>query len=56
MTVYPGMWLRKIGSGRDCQVAGVNATHVWLTWGDTGQQTVVRRERLNRTKEWRTRG
>ena len=53
MNLYPGMWIHKIPSNRDAQVSGLNDTHVWLTWKDTGAQTVVRRERFGRTTEWR---
>lgn len=53
MNIYPGMWLHKIRSGRDAQVAGMDTTHVWLTWEDDGSQTVIQRARLNRKAEWR---
>jgi hypothetical protein len=52
MNLYPGLLLEKKRSGRLAQVAGLNATHVWLTWDDNGKETVVKRERFNRDSEW----
>lgn len=51
--LHPGMWLHKIPSNRDAQVAGFDKTYVYLTWDDDGRQTRVRRDRLNRTNEWK---
>jgi hypothetical protein len=52
MDLYPGLLLEKKASGRWAQVAGLNTTHVWLTWDDNGKQTVVQRERFQRETEW----
>jgi hypothetical protein len=53
MNLYPGMWLHKIPSNRDAQVAGLDQTFVWLTWDDDTSQTRIKRERLGRTNEWK---
>jgi hypothetical protein len=53
MTLHPGLWLHKITSDRDAQIAGLDRNFVWLTWADDTSQTSIKRERLGRTNEWK---
>lgn len=55
MTLHVGMWLHKIPSNRDAQIAGLDSAYVWLTWDDDGSQTRVKRDRLGRANEWKGR-